>query len=75
MDMGSNLLLLGCAALLMSAVLLPLSARLRAVLFAVLVGSVMHATTGSTVTDNSVMIIADELAPIAPLLGEPSPEA
>ncbi|MBV9862326.1 MAG: hypothetical protein JO267_09285 [Alphaproteobacteria bacterium] len=59
MNFDLSLLLLGCAALLMSAALLRLPVRARAAMFAVVVGSVAHGTIGSTITDNTAVMIAD----------------
>lgn len=57
--MYPSLFLLGVAALLLSCVMLPLRWRARAALFAAVIGSVLHATPDTTLTDTTTMIIAD----------------
>jgi hypothetical protein len=56
--MYSSLLLLGGAALLLSCVMLPLRWRARTALFAVVIFSVLDATGGTTVTDNTIIVLA-----------------
>jgi len=59
MNFDLSFLLIGSAALLMSAALLRLPTRARAAIFAIVVGSLAHATMGSTVTDDTAIMIAD----------------